>query len=108
MTGEDPDKGALAFEQAPMAVAVIASPKPSDKIPVIEQTFSAGIVALSLVNAALAAGWGASWMTGWAGLRPRARRGLPRPRADELVLASSTSAAARPRRRTGRGRTCRR
>jgi hypothetical protein len=23
-------------------------------------------VALSLVNAALAAGWGASWMTGWA------------------------------------------
>jgi nitroreductase len=64
--GEDPDKGALAFEQAPMAVAVIASPKPSDKIPVIEQTFSAGNVALSLVNAALAAGWGATWMTGWA------------------------------------------
>jgi nitroreductase len=65
-TGEDPDKGALAFEQAPMAVAVIASPKESEKIPVIEQTFSAGNVALSLVNAALAAGWGASWMTGWA------------------------------------------
>ncbi len=64
--GEDPDKGALAFEQAPMAVAVVASPKPSEKIPVIEQTHSAGNVALSLVNAALAAGWGATWMTGWA------------------------------------------
>ena len=31
--GQDADKGALAFEQAPMAVAVVASPKPSDKIP---------------------------------------------------------------------------
>ncbi len=64
--GQDPDKGALAFEQAPLAVAVIAAPKPSDKIPAIEQTLSAGAVALSLLNAALAAGWGASWMTGWA------------------------------------------
>jgi len=64
--GQDPDKGALAFEQAPMAVAVVASPKPSDKIPAIEQLHSAGNVALSLLNAALAAGWGASWMTGWA------------------------------------------
>ena len=64
--GQDPDKGALAFEQAPMAVAVVASPKPSEKIPAIEQMHSAGNVALSLVNAALAAGWGATWMTGWA------------------------------------------
>ncbi|MFO1207788.1 MAG: nitroreductase family protein [Amaricoccus sp.] len=64
--GQDPDKGALAFEQAPLAVAVVSSPKPSDKIPAIEQTLSSGNVALSLLNAALAAGWGASWMTGWA------------------------------------------
>ncbi len=35
--GQDADKGALAFEQAPVVVAVIASPKPSDKIPAIEQ-----------------------------------------------------------------------
>jgi len=64
--GADPDKGALAFEQAPVVVAVVASPKPSDKIPAIEQTLSGGAAALSLLNAALAAGWGASWMTGWA------------------------------------------
>lgn len=64
--GQDPEKGALAFEQAPLAVAVVASPKPSDKIPEIEQTLSAGAAALGLLNAALAAGWGASWMTGWA------------------------------------------
>ena len=37
-TGDDPDKGARAFEQAPVAVAVVSSPKPSDKIPGIEQT----------------------------------------------------------------------
>jgi nitroreductase len=65
-TGEDADKGALAFEQAPLAVAVIGSPKPSEKIPAQEQMLSAANVALSLLNAALAAGWGASWLTGWA------------------------------------------
>ncbi len=63
--GQDGDKGASAFEQAPTVVAVVSSPKPSDKIPAIEQTLSGGAVALGLVNAALAAGWGASWMTGW-------------------------------------------
>lgn len=64
-SGQDGDKGALAFEQAPVAVAIVSSPKASDKIPAIEQTLSGGAVALGLVNAALAAGWGASWMTGW-------------------------------------------
>ena len=44
---------------------MVGSPKVSDKIPAIEQTLSAGEVALSLLNAALAAGWGASWLTGW-------------------------------------------
>lgn len=63
--GEDGDKGASAFEQAPVVVAVVSSPKPSDKIPAIEQTLSGGAVALGLLNAALASGWGASWMTGW-------------------------------------------
>jgi nitroreductase len=71
-TGDDPDKGARAFEEAPMAVAVVSSPKPSDKIPGIEQTLSAGCAALSLLNAALASGWGASWLTGW----PAYDRGL--------------------------------
>jgi nitroreductase len=64
-TGADADKGALAFEQAPVAVAVVGVPKPSEKIPALEQTLSAGCVALSLLNAALASGWGANWLTGW-------------------------------------------
>ena len=32
-TGQDADKGALAFEQAPLAVAVVASPKASRQDP---------------------------------------------------------------------------
>ena len=63
--GQDADKGALSFEQAPLVVAVVGSPKESEKIPAVEQMLSAGGVALTLLNAALAAGWGASWLTGW-------------------------------------------
>ena len=54
------------FADANLAIAVIASPKPSEKIPEIEQVLSAGAVCLALLNAALAAGWGANWLTGWA------------------------------------------
>ncbi|PZQ49466.1 MAG: nitroreductase [Rhodovulum sulfidophilum] len=64
-TGQDAEKGALAFEQAPVAIVVVASPVASEKIPEVEQTLSAGAVTLSLLNAALAAGWGANWLTGW-------------------------------------------
>jgi nitroreductase len=35
-------------------------------VPQIEQTYSAGAVCLALVNGALAAGWGANWLSGWA------------------------------------------
>ncbi|MCE6960190.1 nitroreductase [Cereibacter sphaeroides] len=58
-------KGRSQFEQSHLAVVVVASPKPSDKVPAIEQTLSAGAVGLSLLNAAEAAGWGANWLTGW-------------------------------------------
>ena len=60
------DKMAYQLASADLAVAVIASPKPSEKIPEIEQTLSAGAVCLQLLNAALAAGWGANWLSGWA------------------------------------------
>lgn len=58
-------KGVAQYADADLAVVVVASPKPSDKIPQIEQTLSAGAVCLALLNAALAAGWGANWLTGW-------------------------------------------
>ena len=59
-------KAEQQFASADLAVAVISSPKPSDKVPEIEQIYSAGAVCLSLLNAALAAGWGANWLSGWA------------------------------------------
>jgi nitroreductase len=58
-------KGAAQYADSRLAVVVVGSPKPSDKVPAIEQTLSAGAVCLSLLNAALAAGWGANWLTGW-------------------------------------------
>lgn len=63
---EKVEKGVRQYADAHLAVAVIASPKPSEAIPVIEQHLSAGAVCLALLNAALAAGWGANWLTGWA------------------------------------------
>lgn len=59
-------KMSAQFADAHLAVVVVASPKPSDRIPAIEQTLSAGAVCLALLNAALASGWGANWLTGWA------------------------------------------
>lgn len=59
-------KQQVQFADAHLAVAVVESPKASDKIPAVEQSYSAGCVCLGLLNAALAAGWGANWLTGWA------------------------------------------
>lgn len=67
-TGGDDEriaKGRGQFDQSHLAVVVISSPKPHDKVPQSEQVLSAGAVCLGLVNAALASGWGAAWLTGW-------------------------------------------
>ncbi|WP_270728344.1 nitroreductase family protein [Shimia sp. Alg240-R146] len=67
--GMDDDKIIKAhaqFANADLAVAVIEAPVISEKVPEIEQTYSAGAVCLQLLNAALAAGWGANWLSGWA------------------------------------------
>lgn len=66
LDAEKARKDAAAFRQGALVVAVVAAPKPSEKIPEWEQLMSAGAVCVSLVNAALAAGWGANWLSGWA------------------------------------------
>lgn len=58
-------KGRGQFDQGHLAVAVIEVQKPSTKIPPLEQTYAAGCVCLALLNASLAAGWGANWLSGW-------------------------------------------
>jgi len=65
--GEPEDKifkNANFAREGGLVIAVIASPKASDKIPDWEQHLAAGCVCLSLLNAALASGWGANWLTG--------------------------------------------
>lgn len=66
--GLDPEqitKGRSQFDQGHLAVAVIEIDRKVEKIPTLEMTYSAGAVCLSLLNAALAAGWGANWLSGW-------------------------------------------
>ncbi|WP_395673746.1 nitroreductase [Phenylobacterium sp.] len=48
----------------PVGVAVISSPKEAS-IPEWEQLLSAGAVCTNLLNAALAMGYGANWITDW-------------------------------------------
>lgn len=66
--GADVEKTAKArgqYDMGRLAVVVISSPKPSDKVPVAEQILSAGALCMNIVNAAEAAGWGANWLSGW-------------------------------------------
>lgn len=65
--GLEPDKiekNARSFSYGGVIVAVVLSPVQSEKIPVWEQELAGGAVCLALLNAALASGWGANWLTG--------------------------------------------
>lgn len=62
---EDIAKAHSNYANAELAVVVVESPVPTEKFPQIELTYSAGAVCLSLLNAALASGWGANWLSGW-------------------------------------------
>jgi len=104
--GMDPaqaDKSALMFQDAPLIVAVVSRPVESPKVPPVEQTLSAGGVCLGLLNAALASGWGANWLTGWTALDEgflREGLGLEPPAfvAGYVVIGTETSAPPeRPR-----------
>jgi len=65
-TEDEIAKARSQFADSHLAVAVIEVQRPSEKIPAIEQSYSAGAVCLALLNAALASGWGANWLSGWA------------------------------------------
>ena len=58
-------KGPMQFDTSDLAIAVIEVQKNSDKVPPLELTYSAGAACLALLNAALASGWGANWLSGW-------------------------------------------
>ena len=59
------DKPVMTYRGAQLAVVVVCSPKDSDKVPKTEQVYAVGGVCLGVVNAALASGFGATWLSGW-------------------------------------------
>ena len=64
------DAEKIAFEEnrlarAPLVVAVVSRARPHVKIPEWEQVLSAGAVCMTLLHAATALGYGASWLTEW-------------------------------------------
>ena len=63
---EEIDKQRSQYAEAGLAVAVVCTPVEHSKVPHVEQVLSSGAVCLQLLNAALASGWGANWLTGWA------------------------------------------
>ncbi len=96
---EEIDKQRLAYAGSGLAVAVVFSPVESDRIPEMEQLLSAGAVCTQLLNAALAAGWGANWITGWASHDAGFRReGLDLAPAERLagLIHIGTETAAPP------------
>lgn len=66
MDKDKAQKAHFSFANAPLSVAVVASLKQTDMIPEVEQTLAVGAACTSVLNAALASGWGANWITGWA------------------------------------------
>ncbi len=58
-------KGRAIYDTSALAVVVISAPKPSPKVPEVEQRASAHALCMNVVNAAEASGWGACWLTGW-------------------------------------------
>lgn len=64
------EKARAQFANSPLMVAVVSATTPSPKVPDIEQIYSAGAVCTALLNAALASGWGANWLSGWASHDP--------------------------------------
>jgi nitroreductase len=70
------DAGAVAklgkLKVPPLAVVVVSSPKPGP-IPEWEQILSAGAVCTTLLQATLALGLGANWITDWYSYDPEAR-----------------------------------
>ena len=62
--------------RAPLVIGVVSRARPHVKIPEWEQVLSAGAVAMTLVIAANAMGYGTSWLTEWFAFDRRVLDGL--------------------------------
>lgn len=83
------------FSRAPLVIGVIFTPRPHPRIPDWEKFLSGGAVAMLLVLAANALGYGTNWITNWYADDPEGRRLLglaPEERVVGFVHIGSYSA----------------
>lgn len=71
--------------QAPTLVAMLSTPITDSKIPVWEQSLSAGAVAMNLLHSAHAHGFVGSWITGWAAFDPMVTAALGGSASDHIA-----------------------
>ncbi len=104
-----PQLGAQALQRerlkalrAPLIVAVAAHCNPSVKIPLIEQTLSAGAAAHAMMLAAFALGFNAMWKTGGPAYDETVKQALGFASTDDIVgflyLGTETAPTAPPAR----------
>jgi nitroreductase len=61
------------FAKAPLVIALVSRPMPSEKATEWEQILSAGAVAMNVLNATHALGFAANWLTDWPAYDPDVR-----------------------------------
>ncbi len=71
--------------RSPMILAVACTPKPSPKVPEIEQMLTAGCVAHAILIGLQAEGFGAMWRTGGSAYDPTVKEGLGLRAEDHIV-----------------------
>ena len=103
---DNPAPGRLELEanarfaqQAPELIVALSSPTVGHKIPVWEQELSCGAACFNLELAALAKGYAAGWVTGWAAYSPivLAAFGAPPERIAGFIFLGTSGAALEER-----------
>lgn len=85
---EDAPKARVSLRKlssAPLVVAVVSRPTAGHKVPEWEQLLSTGAVAMNLLHAAEALGFGGNWLTGWHAYDPEARALLGLSEAERIA-----------------------
>lgn len=79
------DKERGRFTRAPLTVGLVCSPAVGHKVPLLEQTLSAGCVGMMLLLHAQAEGLGAQWLTGWPAYDAQVLRWLGLGAHEQLI-----------------------
>lgn len=63
----------ILFSRPPLIVIVVSRPDADSRIPVFEQTLSAGAACMNLIAGAASLGFASTWLTGWSATNPAGR-----------------------------------